>query len=73
MILHTKYAYGRAPLESRECPVCHFSCNPDVTYGTSFKKLKTSCKDEFGEDVKLYACPKCGTIGVDVYEIEHEN
>lgn len=71
MILHKKYAYGREPLENRECPVCHFSCDADTSYGTRFKKLKANCKDEFGEDLILYACPKCGTIGVDVYEIEH--
>ena len=73
MILNKKYAYARESLTARECPVCHFSCDPDVTYGTRFKRLKTSCKDEFGEDVRLHACPKCGTIGIDVYEIEHEN
>ena len=73
MILHKKCYYGRAPLESRECPVCHFSCDPDVTYGTRFKQLKINCKDEFGEDVRLYICPECGTVGIDVYEIEYRD
>ena len=71
MIVNKKYAYGRAPLESRECPVCHFNCDPDTSYGTRFKKLKLTCKDEFGDNIILYACPKCGTIGIDVYEIEY--
>ena len=71
MILHKKYAYAREPLAIRECPVCHFSCDPDATYGTGFKQLKISCKDESGENIQLHACPKCGTVGVDIYEIKH--
>lgn len=71
MIVNKKYSYGRSCLETRECPVCHFSCDLDVAYGTRFKQLKINCKDEFGEDIRLHACPKCGTIGVDVYESEY--
>ena len=73
MILHEKHAYARNALRTRECPVCHFSCDPDVTYGTRFKKLKVNCKDESGEDIELHACPKCGTVGIDVYEIEYKD
>ena len=74
MILHKKYAYAREPLAVRECPACHFSCDPDTNYyGTRFKKLKINCKDESGENIILYACPKCGTLGVDVCEIEYSD
>ena len=73
MILHEKHAYARYPLKTRECPTCHFKCDPNTSYGTRFKQLKVSCKDEFGENVKLHACPKCGTIGIDIYEIEYNN
>jgi hypothetical protein len=71
MIVRKKYAYAREPLTVRECPVCHFSCDPDVTYRLRFKQLKVNCKDESGENVNLYACPKCGTIGIDIYEVEY--
>lgn len=73
MILHEKHAYARDSLKTRECPVCHFSCDPDVTYGTRFIPLETLYNYNQGERVKLYACPKCGTVGIDVYEIEYKD
>ena len=73
MILYKKYAYARDILITRECPVCHFKCETNSEYSTRFIPLEAVYNYNQGERVKLYACPNCGTVGVDIYEIEYKD
>ena len=71
MILHKKYAYARDALVERICPCCNYS-DRGINSDTKFIILETMyCKNHpQGCSTRLYACPKCGTVGIDVYEIE---
>ena len=73
MILHKKYAYAREPLATRTCPVCHFTDDLYPNCSESFIVLETVYNRKEGDRVKLYACPKCGTVGIDVCKIEYES
>ena len=68
MILKKQYSYGRDTLITRVCPVCNFKYETNSEYGTRFIPLETIYNYDKGEKIKLYACPKCGTVGIDVEE-----
>ena len=52
----------------RICPVCKYTDSSTDYTDTKFIKLETmQCENNtFGCSTRLYACPKCGTVGIDV-------
>lgn len=68
MIIKKIHSYARPSLITRVCPVCEFKQCEGEEYGSKFIKLETLCNLDNGNRSRLYACPKCGTIGIDVEE-----
>ena len=66
MIIEKEVSYARPSRFTRVCPACQYSCGLDENYVTKFTKLQKVVNCETSQSVQLYACPKCGTIGIDV-------
>ena len=68
MITKKHYAYARPTMVERICPVCNYSYK-SFNGDTHFIRLETvQCYNHPNGDngARLYACPKCGTVGIDV-------
>ena len=52
----------------RTCPVCKYSTTTGESHPYNFIKLTTVHNYNEMSDVRLYACPICGTVGIDVRE-----
>ena len=62
MIIEKRYSYARPTMIERVCPCCQYSNNDEK----GFILLEDVYNRSDNEVVKLYACPKCGTVGIDV-------
>lgn len=54
----------------RTCPVCNYSTETGKSHQHNFIKLITVHNYTEMTDVRLYACPICGTVGIDVKEVK---
>ena len=59
---------GSTEYVKRTCPVCNYSITTGESHLYNFIKLTTCYNYSEMSDVRLYACPICGTVGIDVTE-----
>ena len=59
---------GSTEYVKRTCPVCNYSTTTGESRPYNFIKLTTVHNYNEMSDVRLYACPICGTVGIDVTE-----
>ena len=68
MKITKEYSYARPARVTRICPVCKYT-DSTIFSDSKFIRLETmQCHNNpSGESTTiLFACPKCGTVGIDV-------
>lgn len=65
MRIEKEYSYSRPTLVKRICPACGYT-HSEFEGTQKFIPLESVYAYDRGTTVKLYACPKCGTVGIDI-------